>query len=175
MLPALHVQIINTRWTKLSRGGELAGARNRVPLVLPVQSTELKCGVLSVQIFGFGERDFERPFWNKQQQLDLEPGLHFEHGAFSLDWDGQNATTNWQWSWWGVGAPEPEMFDRNLGRFRVPPDEWVRLRWQGRFSDMDGGRWWYERTVVNVARCDEKLEVVSTEPSRLFEWLPHLR
>jgi len=174
MSPALHVQIITTRWTKQSRGGELAGARNRVPLVFPVQATELKRGALSVQIFLFGERDYEKPFLNKRQQLDLEPELHFEHRAFSLDWDGQNAITNWKWSWWGVGAPE--MLDTKAGRFHVPPDEWVRLRWQGRFSDMDEGRWWYERTIVNVARCDKKLEVdFSSAPSHLFERLPQLR
>ena len=176
MLPALHIQIINTRWTKNSRGGEGATLRNRVPWSLPVDSKDIRRGALSVQGFIFGEPDFQTPFFDKSQQLDLEASLRFQQGAFSLDWDGCDATTGYEWSWWSGGAPTPESLAPNAARLVVPADEWVQLRYQGRFSDMDEGKWWYERFVVNIARCDKTLEVnFSSLPARVFERLPHLR
>jgi hypothetical protein len=174
MSPAFHVQIIEAHWTKRARGGEFAAFRNQVPLMLPVEANQLQRGFLSVRIFRFGESDFSKPSL-KCQRFELNDKLHFEHGAFSLDWNQGEATTGWHWSVWNVGAPEPKVFDPKVGQFQVAPDEWVRARWRGRFSWQDGP-WTYAHTVVNVARCDAKLGAdFSTSPSRLFERLPHLR
>ena len=176
MRPMIYVQIIRTHWTKRSRGAPAATSRARVPLALPVAVAALRRGELTVETHYFGESDFSRPFDSTLETLELTKGLCYERGAFVLNWNAQNATTNWQWSAWNVGAPEPRFSTRDLGRFEIAPDSWVRLRWHGRFSDHDTGIWWHEQTVVNVARCDDNLNVDFTgEPSRVFEWLPQLR
>ena len=170
--PALHLQIIRTAWTKASRGAPGATARARIPLHLPVNANVLGRGNLSVEIVRYGEADSFHAGQRVLQTQTLE-NLRFKYGAFFIQWDRRNATTGWQWSWNGVGAPEPQFFNRDMGHFEVPPDNWVRLRWHGRF----GGRnsWSYQQTVVNLARCDADLDVdFSGEPSRCFEWLPQL-
>ena len=176
MKPMIYVQIIRTHWTKRSRGAPAATSRACVPLVLPVDVAALRRGQFAVAIYSFGESDFSRPFDSKMETLELTNNLRYERGAFTLNWNGQNATTNWHWSAWNVGAPQPKFLVPRAGRMEVALDNWVRLRWHGRFSDQDTGKWWYEQTVVNVARCDENLNVdFSGEPSRVFAWLPQLR
>lgn len=176
MKPALHVQIIRTVWTKRSRGAPAATARAGVPLWLPVKANLLEHGNLGIETYDFGEPDFAAPLSGKIERLNLEPNCKYENGAFLITWNNQAATTFWQWSNYHVGAPEPQIFNSKLGRYEVAPDNWVRLRWHGRFSDQDTGKWWYEQTVVNVARCDAELNVdFSGEPARSFEWLPSLR
>ena len=176
MKPALHVQIIRTHWTKRSRVAPAATPRARVPLALPVAVAALRRGKLKVASFRFGESDFSRPFDSTLETHELTNDLHFERGAFSLRWNGEVAQTGWQWDAWNVGAPEPHFSTRHLGQFEIAPDNWVRLRWHGRFSDQDTGIWWYEQIVINVARCDDELNVsFSGEPARCFEWLPQLR
>jgi len=174
MKPALHVQIIRTSWTKRSRGAPAATARARVPLALPVAVAALQRGELTVANYDFGEPNFALPTTLKFETHALTNDLHFEQGAFSLRWNGKIASTRWQWSAWTVGAPEPTFFNRDLGNIELTSDSWVRLRWHGRF----GGRnnWNYRQTVVNIARCDDKLNVdFCGEPACSFEWLPSLR
>ena len=176
MKPALHVQIIRTHWTKRSRGAPAATARARVPLALPVAVAALQRGQLTVETYNFGEPDFARSQHYQTEVFDLSANLRYEHGAFSFDWNGKIASTFWQWSAYNVGAPQPNFSDREMGYFEIAPNDWIRLRWRGRFSDQDTGKWWYEQTVVNVARCDDDLNVdFAGEPARGFEWLPQLR
>ena len=176
MLPALHVQIIRTTWTKRSRGAPAATARSRVPLALPLGVAALQRGQLSVAVYHFGEPDFVLSAIPRIEFLGLNENLRYEYGAFALNWDGHNATTLWHWSALTIGAPKPKSLNRDMGHFEVAPKTWVSLRWHGRFSDQDTGHWSYQHTVVNVARCDENLNVdFAGEPSRRFEWLPQLR
>lgn len=175
MKPALHVQIIRTSWTKKSRGGNGARARAGVPLAFAVAPRILGSGQLSVEAYNFGEPNFSRPQSHKTEILELSESLHFESGAFKLNWNGEDAFTDWRWSWYNVGAPEPQITDGRRGRLEVAPNAWVRVRWHGRFSDRDQGDWHYRQTVVNVARCDADLNAnFSGEPARCFEWLPSL-
>ena len=174
MMPALHLQIIRTVWTKASRGAPGATARARVPLHFFVTPDTTKRGILSVEIHVFQERDFKWPNVSQVEQRDLTVDLKYGWSGFVLDWNGQTATTHL--NRWFAGDSQPQFFNRDMGRYEVPPDNWVRLRWHGRQRDYDGGQWWYEQTVVNVARCDANLDVdFSGEPSRCFEWLPPLR
>lgn len=173
---ALHVQIIRTVWTKLSRGAPAATARARVPLWLPVEPNLLKENHLSTEIFLFSESDFTRPDSYQRQHTELAAGTAFDWSGFFLNWNGHKATTRWEPSTWTTGIPRPGYFNRQLGCYEVPCDSWVRLRWHGRFREYDSGQWWYEQNVVNVARCDEELSVdFSGKPARNFEWLPQLR
>ena len=174
MKTALHVQIIRTIWTKHSRGARAATSRARVPLALPVGVAALRRGQLTVEIYNFGEPNFAMPASFQTELFDLSEHLLFENGAFALNWNGQNATTNWRWT--RVGAPTPKIYDERAGQIEVPSDGWIQLRWHGRFSDQDTGKWSYQHTVVNVARCDENFDVdFAGAPSRTFEWLPRLR
>lgn len=176
MKPAIHVQIIRTIWTKRSRGAPAATARARVPLWLPVAVAALRRGELTVVTYDFGEPDFTQPSDFKIEARELTNDLRFEQGAFSLRWNGKSAQTDWHWNYWNVGAPEPHFPTRDLGRFEIAPDSWVRLHWQGRTLCYDEGHWQYQKTVVNVARCDADLNVdFSGEPARSFEWLPQIR
>ena len=174
MKPALHVQIIRTTWTKSSRGAPSATARASVPLALPVAVAALRRGQLSVEIYNFGEPDFALPATPKIEKHELANDLRWEHGTFSLRWNGKIARTDWQWKYWDVGAPEPNFITRHLGQLEIAPDSWVRLHWQGRITHLEGD-WEYRKVVVNVARCDENFDVeFAGEPSRSFEWLPML-
>ena len=172
--PALHVQIIHTRWTKQSRGAPGATARARVPLHFFVAPDAAQRGSLSVEIHNFDEEDFKWPAGSLISTRDLTADLKYAWGGFVLDWDGKTATTHLN-RWFG-GDSEPRFFDRDMGRYQIAPDGWVRLRWHGRLRDYDNGQWWYEHTVVNVARCDADLNVdFAGKPARTFEWLPNLR
>lgn len=176
MNPALHVQILRTAWAKRSRGAPAATSRAQVPLALPIAADLLRRGELIVEIFNFGEPDFLLPSTSKIETRELTNDLRFEQGAFSLRWNGKSAHTDWQWNYWNVGAPEPNFLTGHLGRFEIALDSWIRLHWHGRFSDQDTGNWWYEQTVVNVARCDTSLNAdFSGEPARSFAWLPQIR
>ncbi len=176
MKTSLCVQIIHTYWTKKSRGGELATPRNAVPLAFPPE--DLQSGYLTVQTMSYGERDaFQTPLINRKK-LELDSNLHFKWGSFAIHWDGQLATTEFHHSGWEapvIKSPNPQ-----IGHFIVGSGEWVRLRWQSRFSDAWDGQsnWWYEHTCINVARFDgnENPNVfLQSEPIRQFVHLPHLR
>ncbi len=175
MKPAFHVQIIRTTWTKRSRGAPAATSRARVPLALPVAVAALRRGKFTVETYDFGEPDFALPI-PQIETREIAHDLRFEQGAFSMRCNGQSAQTDWQWSYWNVGAPEPHFSTRDLGQFEIAPDSWVRLHWQGRMLCYDEGHWQWSKTVVNVARCDGALKVdFAGEPARTFEWLPSLR
>jgi hypothetical protein len=143
---------------------------------LPLE--EMDGNGLSVQRFFYGERDvFQNPTV-KHEQLELTDDFRFKWGCFSLLWDGKVATTGFNWSSWHGGAPEPKVYDSRMGHLDVEPDEWVRLRWRGRFSDRDCGMWWYEHTCINVARFEGEPNArvfLDSEPSKQFTHLPHLR
>ncbi len=172
--PALHVQIIRTIWTKQSRGAPGATARARVPLSLPVPPSVVRRGELTVEVHNFYEPNFARPLNSKSERLNLTENFVYKKGVFSLNWNGERALTAWQSS--HVGAPTPPFAAEKMGRLEVAPDSCVRLHWQERLSDFDNGNWWYEKTVVNVARCDAEWNAdFLGEPARLFEWLPMLR
>ena len=173
MQPALHLQIIETHWTKLSRSAPGATARAGVPLYFFVAPDVPKRGTLSVEIHVFREENFKWPSDSQREERNLTEDLKYHRAGFGLDWDGHTATTHLHR--WFAGDSQPEFFDRAMGRYLVAPDSWVRLRWHGRHRDWDTGQWWYQQTVVNLARCDANLNIdFAGEPSRSFEWLPQL-
>ena len=47
-----------------------------------------------------------------------------------------------------IGAPLREGLQRE---WLVAPQQWTQLHWNGRFTDVDTGAWWYEQTTLNVA------------------------
>ena len=176
MQTSLYLQVIRTTWTKKSRGGELAGPRNAVPLALPVEYWQTGC--LSVRCITYSESDVFQTPTTIREQLDLTNALRFNWGSFALNWDEQIAKTEFHPADWSVGAPGIKSFAPIIGQFIVADDEWVRLRWQGRFSDYDDGRWWYEHTCINVARFDGEINpniFLQGEPTKQFVHLPILK
>ncbi len=148
----IAIQTIGTTWTKASRGGELAVMRSRVPKLLPLKSHSDLPDVLWHKV-GFGETNrFESPLVN-------EVTSHVENNRFGcrniyIDWTDCAATLTYRYH---SGAPERFFFD-NTGT-PVPPEHsihismnhWASIEYNGRFTCIDTGNWWYEHAVANVA------------------------
>lgn len=172
----LYAQIIKTSWTKSSRGGALATTRNAVPLALPMP--DLQGGTLQVQHLFYSEGTAFKSPSTKSKLLDITPELRYEHGSFALDWNGVELRTELRDSDWYLGAPGIKSTNPKIGHYTLESGQWVRLRWQGRFSDWDTGNWWYEHTCINVAHFEgnEQFDLfLKSEPTHQFIHLPQLR
>ncbi|RYX84548.1 hypothetical protein EON83_09360 [bacterium] len=175
MKPLLYVQIIHTTWTKKSRGAPLSTPRNAVPLALRLE--DFPDDFLVVHRFDYSESaDFQTPT-PKHQKFEFTDDLNFKYGSFTLCWEGQTATTKFHPLDYSVGAPGIKSPDPRIGHFAIEANQWIRLRWQGRFSDFDEGSWWYEHTCINVAHftiTPQPHIFLQTEPARQFTHLPQL-
>jgi hypothetical protein len=151
-------QVICLHWTKAARGGEGARARGAVPVGFKVEAAELVGaeGVLCVDASQWGERNgFIEPVTVRRHRVLLAEGFSFGCVAVSTNpegllvryqYDGTHggAPNRWFLNWPGSGgAPGRALLARG--------GEWVRVCYNGRFSDIDTGNWWYQQVTVNVA------------------------
>lgn len=157
------VQIIHLRWSKASRGGDGARKRNAVPLGFDVRVDQFAdChNELMVVESSWGERNgFAQPFNNRQRRVKVGDGFSYDCVSVSEHSDGLRV--RYQYDRSHGGAPDRWYFnfvsshgESPSGEFVVRSDEWGRIRYNGRFTDFDGGNWWYEQTTVNVAWFDQ--------------------
>jgi hypothetical protein len=82
-----------------------------------------------------------------------------------------------------TGAPARRFFDKT-GTYvapehsiEIPLNCWASIEYNGRFSCIDTGNWWYEHSVVNVAVGDVVSANVfmTTQPMERYTQLAHLR
>lgn len=141
----LVVQHIGTIWSKASRGGEEARRRNASPHALPLPlEVASKEGLLHFVFFN--EHDNFVPHETSQSLASLTAPLR--QGCVTIQRDeGGTCQVAFRWTNGKGGAPERSHCRRNL---TLPSGQWCQVLWNGRFTDPDSGRWWYEKHVVNV-------------------------
>jgi hypothetical protein len=153
------VQVVRVRWTKAARGGDGARARNAVPAAFEVPalapaSTE---GLLCVDTFHWDERNgFAEPLSTDRHQVPLVDGFSF--GCVGVVADAEGLVVRYQYNRGNSGAPDQWFFNSESGYGESPGRtllvrgrEWARVCYNGRFSCLETGNWWYQQVTVNVA------------------------
>ncbi|SRR6266487_3351436 len=139
------IQSIFTNWTKASRGGSNASARNRTPLALELPAFPfllLKEQVLLHEVV-YDEHDhFQRPR-EKWEQQELAHPFWWDCLAFTLEENLLHVALEWELS---RGAPRRFAFPRT--EFSLHTDQWVRIAYNQRISLED--HWVYNKRVFNV-------------------------
>jgi hypothetical protein len=153
------VQAIRLRWTKAARGGEGARARCAVPTAFEVPAVDFVSAedVLCVDVSQWGDKDtFAEPFSASRKRIALAEGTTF--GCVTVSAEANGLRVSYQYNWAHAGAP-----DRSFKRHRsddgeapvrtvlVRDQEWVRVCYNGRFTCIHTGDWWYQQVTVNVA------------------------
>jgi hypothetical protein len=153
------VQVIQLRWGKSARGGQGARDRNAVPLAFEVSADELlgAADELVVVESRWGARNaFVEPLHRSLRRVATAAGYRF--GCVSVSANPEALSVRYQYDTAHGGAPDRWFFNSATGfgeapgrNFVVRPGQWVRIRYNGRFSCVDTGNWWYEQVTVNVA------------------------
>jgi len=156
--PCGLIQVIRLHWGKTARGGQGARNRSSVPLAFKVPADHLlnTSGQLHVEESHWGDNNaFAKPFHHRHQRVPLASGYSFGCVTVTVHPDG--LLVRYQWDESRGGAPDrsfvnfvgnTESVSRDL---LVMPGKWVRVCYNGRFSCVDSGNWWYEQVTVNVA------------------------
>lgn len=152
--------------------------RSRVPKRTPVR---IPCGfpALVWHSIAYSETNqFHEPIANKVSE-------NCENNRFGcrnaeVEWNADSATLIYRYQ---TGAPERQFFD-NTGTpvapehaIEIPTNHWAAVEYNGRFTCIDTGNWWYEHMVVNVA-VGKKLPpniFIMTRPIERFTQLAYLR
>lgn len=145
------VQRVAVRWTKASRGHPGATARNAVPraFVLPddIAGGSQRAVVHAVSA---EERNDFRP--TREQDLWCDESTTHRVGCVQLGERDGELRVEFQYDSRYAGQPY-----RRGGRdgwddvCALPPREWARVDWNGRFVCDETGEWWYQLVVLNIA------------------------
>lgn len=174
----IAVQIISTTWTKASRGARLARIRNRVPKCLPLRLPNDIPNLLCHSVAYSERNEFAEP-------IAVRVSTTCENNRFGctnaeIELHDNSATLIYRYQ---TGAPARRFFDKT-GTYvapehsiEIPLNCWASIEYNGRFSCIDTGNWWYEHSVVNVAVGDVVSANVfmTTQPMERYTQLAHLR
>lgn len=173
----IAVQIIKTTWTKSSRGGSLATLRSRIPKQLPLPMRDEIAPLLWHSVV-YSERNrfvdpvavnvFTKCDDNRFGCVNAEIELHED-----------SATLIYRYQ---TGAPARKFFDKTgtcvapEHRIEIPNNRWGTIEYNGRFSCIDSGNWWYEHVVVNVVVGPSLSSnaFMATQPIERYAQLAHL-
>ncbi len=156
--PCGLIQVVHVKWTKSERGGQ--GARNRgsVPEALNVPKAELAraSGQFCVTHSYWGSRNsFSQPLSMDSERVAITE--EYRYGCVKVSAHPDGLVARYYYDVAHGGAPDrgyeiwPAPAEPS-GRFLVIRfGEWGRVCYNGRFSCIDSGHWWYEKTTVNVA------------------------
>ena len=148
----LVIQLLHSRWTKASRGGDGAVTRAELPLAshLPLESFAAPITLHTVR---FWERDDFVPsdgvtrFYTIAElplrDLTIRPasdGVSVVHIRDQLN-----------------AAIADRLYTDEFGNtvygidaFSLSDGEWGQIQYNGRYTCIDSGRWWYEQSVYNI-------------------------
>lgn len=179
------VQVIHVTWDKSGRGGSAAEHRNQIPLVLPLPSAlvpDIGRHLLIHESHWGRTNNFANAIISKVLATSADAGFRYRCATVRRVEDGAEL----EWTWNDRGGIPPRIIWNSDGN-TVPAthkcvardNEWVRARWNGRFTCIDTGTWWYESVVINVGVCPDG-EVPSdfftkTEPYDDFSQMAYLR
>jgi hypothetical protein len=145
-LPPIIIQNICTSWTKASRGGINASARNRTPEAwklpaLPIPSSE---NALFLHEIVYGEQDlFQHPIERLKQREITNP---FRHDCFKFSFQGNTLRITFEWER-SYGVPKRLNFPRT--EFFLQEHQWMRIIYNLRTS-YDYG-WGYKKQIYNIS------------------------
>jgi hypothetical protein len=154
--PFALIQHLKTDWTKVSRGGAGAVKRNSTP-----EAVIFPC------FLGFHATDFrfhihdvrftEAAAFSLDETVAYEEGSVWKNGCVRLVPEGDVLRILFEYGGHSGGTPAREMFDAagnclllNEEAFRLRVGEWGRVSYNGRFSCVDTGNWWYEKHIFNI-------------------------
>src|SRR5262249_33425349 len=144
-------QVVQLEWTNAARGGEGACSRSAIPSAFEVPSTDLLNpeGQLCVDVLRWGERNgFVEPFSTHRQHVLIDNGFRF--GCVSMMEQADGVQVRYRYEPNVGGAPDRRTFTpegHRESRTRTLPvrdGEWVQVCYNGRFSCIDTGNWWYQ-------------------------------
>ncbi|MDQ2714573.1 MAG: hypothetical protein M3Z08_06675 [Chloroflexota bacterium] len=144
-LPLVVIQSICTIWTKASRGGESASARNRTPEVckLPVAALPLLDKNFLLYEVVYSERGhFQHPIEKLELEARTDP-FRYDCLKLLLDENALRVTLEWERS---EGAPRRVAFPRK--DFFLQDQQWACVAYNLRTS-WEGG-WIYKKRVYNI-------------------------
>ncbi len=148
VMPSVVVQILITEWNKSGRGGPPAVERAKIPLGLLVPHHELSNEENAI---------VHQVTWRTwKENATLEPTCQgalirdrlYDIKAVRLQIEEDQLLVRWTAS--NVGMPERSFLEGKNER-RLKDGQWVRVRWNGRFTDQDTGNWWYEAVTANIS------------------------
>ena len=170
--PVIVIQNICTSWTKASRGGTNASARNRTPeaLELPPFSTSLPQQIFLLHTVIYSECcHFQQPI-QQLEHKELTDPFWYDCFKFSLVADILHITTEWERS---KGVPRRPAFLRQ--GFSLHNPQWGRVIYNLRIS-------WetyreYQKQVINIgffAPSSPRM-FLETEPAHTYKDMAWLR
>ncbi|MFN7894171.1 MAG: hypothetical protein ACK5OC_28045 [Pirellula sp.] len=159
------IQHVHTLWTKKSRGSDGARLRNTVPLAveLPPQCACDSRRVMHLATYSEWTQ-FERSDRNlcvsdfkKLDIRDLDILIVNDELQIRYHRDGNNAART---------SPLPFT---DLPAIKL--NEWIRLRYNGRYVHRSTGNWWYEQSCYNIGWFDsfDADVFLTTSPINRFE------
>ncbi len=151
------IQVVRLSWSKAARGGPGARARNAVPAAFEVPADLVGAeGVLCVDALHWGDRNtFAEPFWSERSRAPLTAG--YAVGCVAVSAEAEGLLVRYRYEPAAGGAPDRRAFnpaghrESTTRTLPVRDGQWVRVCYNGRFSDIDTGAWWYEQVTANVA------------------------
>lgn len=159
------IQRITTFWTKKSRGGKGAIARNAVPEALTLPSFAASAELVVHKVVF----DESNAFRRKAEIQKLTMANDWELNPVRLRLLGDQIQVRCMFG----GAPE--RWPRQA--FVLSYGQWGRLAYNRRFADSYDGSWRYEKEVFNVAFADQvrRRQFFDTEPDKTASFLDRLR
>lgn len=169
----VYIQAICTHWDKSSRGGTDVLPRNRVPeaVSFPPPASAPKPGDYVFHRSTFTDKNgFAAP---TSSSLGVTPYCPTNTGGITLSREADALCVAYQWDR-SQGAPE--RYSAKVEALRLSPEQWGRVRYNGRLTDFDNGTWWYEKWVYNVGlfSVPPSSIFVTTEPVKIFTQMAHL-
>jgi hypothetical protein len=143
--PPVVIQSICTDWTKASRGGIDASARNRTPeaFALPARAFSFSENTYLLHEIFYGERDhFQHPTEKLQQRERTDP---FGHDCFNLSLHEYTLHVTFEWER-SQGVPRRRDFLRT--EFCLQDQQWMRIIYNLRIAQDYG--WIYQKHVFNI-------------------------
>ncbi|MBA2284505.1 MAG: hypothetical protein H0W02_03380 [Ktedonobacteraceae bacterium] len=144
-LPLVIIQSIQTIWTKASRGGDRASARNRTPEAckLPAQVCSFPDTVFLLHQVVYSEHDlFQHPVEKLELEARTEP-FRYDCLKLLLAENTLRITVEWERS---EGAPRRVVFPRK--EIFLQEQQWARVTYNLRTSWESG--WIYKKRVHNI-------------------------
>lgn len=167
----LIVQHIRIEWTKTARGGELAECRSRIPKALPLPACPM--------VYDKQDHYFAQRLEFRECDAFAKPRERLSTPQIDIPYRTVNCTVEWK-----NGAPLVEYAycsgaPTQVGRpasWDVPRDAWIRVEYNGRFSGMDDGNWYYLHEIINVAFAEmEQTDIFTALPPQSeFRRVSHL-
>lgn len=153
--PNIIVQVIHVTWNKAGRGAPTAERRNQIPSTLPLPANmqpDVGHHLLVHESHWGWPNDFANEISSKISTFNAAD--EFRYDCATIRSTSVGAELDWTWS--DSGKPPRRKLDSAGNIVRVThksiakENEWVRARWNARFSCVDTGNWWYEAVTVNV-------------------------